>query len=214
MHLHWPIPTAPGKEPAISQLFGGHANPYPGYLGHMGVDFPAPMGSPDLACHDSTIIEAKLRTDGYGYDTIEEFEEDGFTWRVLHGHHHVNEDVVGQKVRARDEIAKVGTSGYSTGPHVHLGLQQWKDGVLLNQDNGYHGWIDPLPYFRNKDTSMHLAKDNGTVYLVSGINQKTKLGISDPETEALFGDEPIVDEDTSSIPQGYTLAKGFIINKH
>lgn len=64
-----------------------------------------------------------------------------------------------------------------------------------------------------KLNQMQLIKDNGVVYIVSGVNNKTKLGIADPTTLALFGDEPIIEGDTSAIPESYTIAQGFIINK-
>lgn len=61
-------------------------------------------------------------------------------------------------------------------------------------------------------TSMHLAKDNGTVYLIAGVNTKVKIGIADPESLFLFGDEPIQNEDTSAIPETKTLTTGFSIH--
>jgi len=64
-----------------------------------------------------------------------------------------------------------------------------------------------------KGITMHLAKDNGTVYLVAGVDQKVKIGIADQESLALFGDEPILNEDTSAIPETQTLTTGFSIHK-
>ena len=63
-----------------------------------------------------------------------------------------------------------------------------------------------------KGQSMHLANDNGTVYLVAGVNQKVKIGIADQQAQALFGDEPVLNEDTSGIPETKTLASGFSIH--
>ena len=60
--------------------------------------------------------------------------------------------------------------------------------------------------------TMHLANDNGTVYLVAGVNNKVKIGIADPESLLLFGDEPVSDEDTSAIPETKTLTTGFSIH--
>jgi hypothetical protein len=60
--------------------------------------------------------------------------------------------------------------------------------------------------------SMHLAQDNGTVYLVAGVNNKVKIGIADTESLALFGDEPIQHEDTSAIAETKTLTTGFSIH--
>ena len=64
-----------------------------------------------------------------------------------------------------------------------------------------------------KEQTMQLIKDNGTVFLVAGVNNKIKLGISDPETLALFGDEPVIEGTTGGITETYTISKGFILNK-
>lgn len=153
MKLYWPV-KSPWDPPYISQKFGERPEVYAPYKGHMGIDFPAVEGAPDFATHDCTIVEVREDTakNGYGYIVIEEFEEDGFTWQVLHAHHSKNEAVLGQKFKAGQEIGKVGSTGFSTGPHVHLGLKQFKNGVLLNQNNGYFGFIDPMPYLLNKGT--------------------------------------------------------------
>jgi hypothetical protein len=63
-----------------------------------------------------------------------------------------------------------------------------------------------------KEQNMYLASDHGTVYLVAGVHNKTKIGIADTDSLALFGDEPIIPEDTSAIPQTTTLSKGFSVH--
>jgi hypothetical protein len=62
--------------------------------------------------------------------------------------------------------------------------------------------------------NMQLIRDKGTVYLVAGVNQKVKTGIASQEVlNTLFGDEPIIDGDTSDIPQSQTASTGFVIHK-
>jgi hypothetical protein len=154
---------------------------YPGWKGHMGIDFPNPIGAADYATHDSVIISVKEDTspNSYGYNVIEQFEEDGFTWQVIHAHHKENSVVVGQQMKAGDKIGEVGMTGFTTGPHVHLGLQQFKDGKLLNYNNGFFGYIDPMPYLLAKeDEPMKLVNNNGTFYLEG---DKGHIGINKPE---------------------------------
>lgn len=64
---------------------------------------------------------------------------------------------------------------------------------------------------KKEQETMKLIKDNGTVYLQAGVNNKVKLGIADQATLALFGDEPVID----GIAEGneYTISNGFIIHK-
>ena len=81
----------------------------------------------------------------------------------------------------------------------------------MNNNNGYQGAIDPWQYIGEEDT-MKLVKQNGTVYLTAGVNNKIKLGIADMETLALFGDEPVIDG-VAEGTHGFTISKGFILNK-
>lgn len=60
--------------------------------------------------------------------------------------------------------------------------------------------------------TMQLVNDKGTVYIVSGNNDKRKIGIADADTLGLFGDEPQISMDTSNIPEYQTISRGFIIN--
>jgi hypothetical protein len=66
----------------------------------------------------------------------------------------------------------------------------------------------------NPKKNMQLIRDKGTIYLVAGVNKKVKTGIASAEVlTMLFGDEPIVDGDTSSIPQSQTASTGLVIHK-
>ena len=78
----------------------------------------------------------------------------------------------------------------------------------IKLDNIYNA----LKLVINFQPTMQLVNDNGTIYIVSGNKDKRKIGIADPETLGLFGDEPQVPMDTSSIPEFQTISKGFIIN--
>ena len=172
MKLLWPV-KSPWNPPYISQKFGENPQNYPGWAGHMGIDFPNPDGAADYCTHDGVVVEVQQSDspNSYGYDVIYQFDEDGITWQVLHGHHQANEVTVGQQVKAGQEIGKVGHTGKiipspgSTGSHVHLGLRQLKNGQIQNYNNGFYGWLDPLPYLLAKGDSMTLINNDGTYYV-------------------------------------------------
>jgi len=83
---------------------------------HTGTDFRAPMGTPVLATSDGEIIKAKKQSTGYGnlilikHDTI---------YQSLYAQLSEINVKVGQLVKKGDVIGKVGSSGASTGPHLH-----------------------------------------------------------------------------------------------
>jgi len=53
----------------------------------------------------------------------------------------------GQKVNAGGKLGTSGNSGgASEGPHLHFGYRPQK----FNKDNGYMGYIDPAPYFKDE----------------------------------------------------------------
>lgn len=101
--------------------------------------------------------------------------------------------------------------GVAPYPGLHTHIE-----ALARSGNTIFGKFDVeilLNYKYKKGITMHLAKDNGTVYLVAGIDQKVKIGIADQESLALFGDEPILNEDTTTIPETLTLTSGFSVHK-
>lgn len=93
---------------------------------HEGVDIAANYGSPICAAMDGTVSFAGWE-DGYG-NTVKIDHGDGI--QTLYGHSSQLEVKQGQKVKAGDEIAKVGSTGDSTGPHVHFEVRS--NGVAVN----------------------------------------------------------------------------------
>jgi murein DD-endopeptidase MepM/ murein hydrolase activator NlpD len=124
-----------GENPEVYKRFG--------LAFHNGDDYAAPEGDSDFASHDGKVIETGLDPDGYGYYVKYEFEDNGFTWTLLHAHHKFNTVKIGDVVKTGQEIGKVGSTGFSSGPHVHRTLKQYKNGILLNADNGVNGALDP-----------------------------------------------------------------------
>lgn len=88
---------------------------------HTGSDFAAPDGTPILAAADGTVTVAEY-TDAWGGKVVIEHQVGGE--QVATGYIHSWADGIhveaGDRVRAGQHIADVGSSGQSTGPHLHL----------------------------------------------------------------------------------------------
>ena len=107
-------PVASG---VISSYFGERADPFDGLEAfHKGVDFAGTPGSPVTAVAAGVVTWAGERT-GYG-KLIEINHGDGFTTR--YGHNERTLVTVGQTVKRGERIALMGSTGRSTGPHVHF----------------------------------------------------------------------------------------------
>ncbi len=123
--------TLPSREPIagsfVTSGFGGRADPFGGGSQfHKGIDFQANIGDPVLAVADGVVSFAGDRS-GYG-NTVEIDHGNGYVTRYAHNSRLSRQ--VGDLVRAGQEIAKAGSSGRSTGAHVHFEL--WQDGVVVN----------------------------------------------------------------------------------
>jgi hypothetical protein len=86
---------------------------------HPGADLPAPTGTPITAVEAGTVTVAGP-VSGFGNHFVAILDSAGWTWFYGHGSAHTV--TVGQTVAAGQVIAAVGTEGFSTGPHLHLGL--------------------------------------------------------------------------------------------
>lgn len=108
---------APGHFGPISSGFGPRVDPLDHHAAvHTGVDLPAAEGTPIPAARAGTVIFAGERG-GYG-NAVELRHADGTTTLYAHA----SEVLVapGQEVPAGAPVARVGQTGRSTGPHLHL----------------------------------------------------------------------------------------------
>ncbi len=100
----------------INSTFGWRKNPFGrGYEFHTGVDIDAPYGAPVRATADGVVSHAG-RFGDYGKAVV---IEHGHGYSTLYGH--LSQVLVkeGQKVKAGDIIGRVGSTGRSTGAHLH-----------------------------------------------------------------------------------------------
>ncbi len=111
--LKTPVPGAP-----ISSRFGLRKHPILGYSRmHRGIDFRAPRGTPVLAAGDGVILKA-FRFSSYGNYILIKHNK---TLRTAYAHLNKFAKGIkpGVKVKQGQRIAYVGTTGRSSGPHLH-----------------------------------------------------------------------------------------------
>ena len=123
--------ATPSRDPIansyITSGFGGRADPFGGGSQfHKGIDFEADVGDPVLAVADGVVSYSGVRS-GYG-NVIEVDHGNGYVTRYAHNSR--LERSVGDLVRAGQEIAKAGSTGRSTGAHVHF--EVWQNGAVVN----------------------------------------------------------------------------------
>lgn len=115
-----------------------------GLAGHAGVDFALPAGTDVVAIADGNVIQAG--ENGYFGLSVMIHHAWGDS---LYAHLQKTNVRVGQPVSKGAVIGCSGETGFVTGPHLHLGIKPDR----CNKDNGYAGYIDPMPYlWRRKRT--------------------------------------------------------------
>ena len=102
----------------LSSSFGMRKHPILGYSKkHMGTDFAAPMGTPIMASGSGTVIVAKWCGGGGNCIKIKH----NSTYETIYAHMKSFSKIIrkGKKVRQGQIIGYVGSTGLSTGPHLH-----------------------------------------------------------------------------------------------
>ena len=116
----------------VTSNFGMRIHPITGKKkAHNGTDFGAPSGTPIYAAEAGIVIVAKY-TSGYGNTVI--IDHGNGLW-TLYAHIKNNGILVkeGEEVKRGDKIALVGSTGNSTGPHLHFEVR--KNEVPVNPSN-------------------------------------------------------------------------------
>ena len=116
----WAYPVAGGSY--ISSGYGQRDASISGWGFHGGIDITGGgfMGTPIYATRAGTVIAANYGTTGYGNYVIID-HGDGFT--SLYGHCSTLAVSAGQQVSKGQHIANAGSSGNSTGPHLHFEIR-------------------------------------------------------------------------------------------
>lgn len=115
--MKWPCPSSS----KISSYYGNRLHPIlKKYKMHTGIDISANQGASIIAANSGTVIMSGWQN-GYG-NTVVIDHGGGIT--TLYAHCSKLLVSVGKKVNAGDTIAKVGSTGMSTGPHLHFEVRK------------------------------------------------------------------------------------------
>ena len=121
--MKWPIP---GYE-TITSEYGMRVHPITGaYKLHTGMDVGAPIGASFVAAANGIVSKATYNS-AYGNMVI---IDHGGGVQTLYAHGSEIVAQVGQTVKTGEEVLKVGSTGYSTGPHAHFEIRV--DGQTVN----------------------------------------------------------------------------------
>ena len=130
--------VGPAMRPLVSQFnamwpTAGEITTYFGEVGglsprgHSGLDIAAPEGTPVVAADEGEILKAYWNEDGYGGLVIVGHPSGYETW---YGHLESFDVEKGDQVKRGQEIGLMGSTGYSTGSHLHFEVRQ--DGQLCD----------------------------------------------------------------------------------
>jgi murein DD-endopeptidase MepM/ murein hydrolase activator NlpD len=142
--FYWPVPKNSMKRGnvwkgvvGVSSGFGMRSHPITGrYEHHDGIDIPADYGADVWAANDGIVIISQYSA-GYGnYIVIDH----GGGKTTLYAHNSNNIAKVGDNVKRGDVIGKIGSTGWSTGNHLHLGY--YENGEP--KDPLKNGFVSPL----------------------------------------------------------------------
>jgi murein DD-endopeptidase MepM/ murein hydrolase activator NlpD len=143
----------------IGDRFGA---PRAGGRSHAGLDFPVPYGTRVGAAGVGTTIFAGWNTGGYGNLVVVQHRLGYTTW---YAHLSRITSWVGEQVSGGTRLGYVGSTGYSTGPHLHFEVRRWNTP------------IDPLPYLLS-----------GTAATTGGARAEVRCGDPDAYRSARLDD--------------------------
>lgn len=119
----------------VTSPFGWRVHPISGaWKFHSGVDLGYDYGAYICAVFDGQVVIADNLGDGYGNQVL--LYHSAIDAYTRYAHCSVLHVVAGENVQAGQIIAQVGSTGYSTGPHLHL--------EYIVNVNGEYQYADPL----------------------------------------------------------------------
>ncbi|MDD4623787.1 MAG: M23 family metallopeptidase [Bacilli bacterium] len=135
--------TAPFEELVdytITSKYGERIDPFTNKKSfHSGIDLAASDGTNIVASYKGYVIEAGYEEEGLGEYVVIEHNIEGIVYRTTYGHILKDSTIVtvGEKVETKQKIAIIGSTGKSTGTHVHFMVNIFKNGkeTLINPND-------------------------------------------------------------------------------
>lgn len=134
--------------------FGYRIDPiYHTTMMHTGLDFTADVGTEIYATGDGVIEEIENNHWGYGKSII---INHGFGYKTRYAHLSAFKVKVGQQVKRGELIGLIGSTGKSTGPHLHYEVV--KDGEKVNPIGYFHSDLTPAQFEKMLEMSENSYK--------------------------------------------------------
>lgn len=153
----------------ITQGFGVNRAAYVqfGLNGHNGIDYGLPCGTPVVAAIDGNVWHG-YDAGGYGYYVT----VTGGGVETTYAHLSSISVNQGVSVTAGQQIGRSGTTGNSSGCHLHFGVRP----LPLSKGNGYLGYVDPAPYLAAKQGTIMTKEEATVLYSLVFPNQPINSG--------------------------------------
>ena len=121
-------PISPADPYWLTSTYGYRKDPFTGKrTAHHGIDLAGPVGL-DIHCAGAgTVIFAQMNRHGYGKEVV---VDHGFGYTSRYAHLHDIDVEKGQKLKRGEVLGTLGSTGRSTGPHLHYEIR--KDGRAVN----------------------------------------------------------------------------------
>ena len=145
----------PVRTAEFTSGYGTRTDPFQGRAArHQGIDLAAPVGTPIYATADGTVTEAGYNSGGYG-NLIKLEHGRGIETRYAH----LSRITVspGQRVARGQVIGHMGSTGRSTGSHLHYEVRI--DGRAVN----------PIPFMRSNDYLLAMQKKGGGSHSMDAV---------------------------------------------
>ena len=123
---------------------------------HTGIDFTANKGTEIYATGDGEVVSIEQKKWGYGLSII---IDHGYGYQTRYAHLSKFKVKIGQKIKRGELIGLIGSTGKSTGPHLHYEVAV--NGVKVNPIGYFHSDLTPEQYERMLEMSKnsHQAMD-------------------------------------------------------
>jgi len=143
MKIYWPLWTH-DKFGTITQGYGENKRDYSHFnmKGHNGIDIAAPLGT-HVHGHEGEVTAVGFDPSGYGnYIRIADYSQGA---NIIYAHLLAADVSKGDRVERGDIIGRVGNTGYSTAPHLHIDVTPFQETA-----NGYAGRV-PFTFIEDRE---------------------------------------------------------------